>query len=91
MVALDYRRRALPLAWTWVRSTRGHSTGDKQAALLAYVRRLMPATAEVVVIGDSEYTPLQAVLESWGWGYVLRHVWALNSSIPVALRKRFIN
>jgi len=72
MVALGYRRRALPLAWTWVRSPRGHSTGDKQAALLAYLRRLMPATAEVVVIGDSEYTPLQAILESWGWGYVLR-------------------
>lgn len=72
MVALGYRRRALPLAWTWVRSTRGHSTGYKQAALLAYVRRLVPATATVIVIGDSEYTPLQAILERWGWGYVLR-------------------
>lgn len=72
MVALGYRRRALPLAWTWVRSTRGHSSGDKQGALLAYVRRLVPATADVVVIGDSEYTPLQALLESWGWHYVLR-------------------
>ena len=72
VVALGYRRRALPLAWTWVRSTRGHSTGYKQAALLAYVRRLVPATATVIVIGDSEYTPLQAILERWGWGYVLR-------------------
>ena len=72
MVALGYRRRALPLAWTWVRSTRGHSSGNKQAALLASVRRLVPATADVVVIGDSEYTPVQALLESWGWHYVLR-------------------
>lgn len=72
IVALGYRRRALPLAWTWVRCTRGHSTGYKQCALLAYVRRLVPATAKVVVIGDSEYTPLQALLESWGWRYVLR-------------------
>lgn len=72
IVALGYRRRALPLAWTWVRSTRGHSTGYKQCALLTYVRRLVPANAEVVVIGDSEYTPLQALLESWGWHYVLR-------------------
>lgn len=46
--------------------------GDKQAALLAYVRRLVPATADVVVIGDSEYTPVQALLEGWGWHYVLR-------------------
>ena len=30
MVALGYRRRALPLAWTWVRSTRGHSRDRRQ-------------------------------------------------------------
>jgi hypothetical protein len=72
MVALGYRRRAIPLAWTWVRHTRGHSTGSKQAALLAYVRRLVPPGAAVVVIGDSEFGPRQALLASWGWCYVLR-------------------
>lgn len=72
MVSLGYRRRALPLAWTWVRAKRGHSSGRIQAALLAYVRQLVPPEAVVIVIGDSEFTPLQAVLESWHWGYVLR-------------------
>lgn len=72
MVALGYRRRAIPLAWTWVRHRRGHSTSLKQAALLAYVRRLVPSGAAVVVIGDSEFGPLQALLASWGWFYVLR-------------------
>jgi hypothetical protein len=72
MVALAYRRRALPIVWTWVRSKRGHSSGPKQRALLAYVQQLMPAEAQVVVTGDSEFTPLQATLEEWGWFYALR-------------------
>jgi hypothetical protein len=72
MVSLAYRRRALPLVWTWVRCSRGHSAGWVQAALLRYVHHLMPATAQVVVIGDSEFTPLQSVLADWQWYYVLR-------------------
>ncbi len=71
MVSLAYRRRALPLAWTWVRCCRGHSTGQKQGALLAYMHGLVPAGSAVVVIGDSEFSPLQALLASWGWCYAL--------------------
>lgn len=72
MVALAYRRRALPIAWTWVRAKRGHSSGRMQQALLTYVHQLMPDNAQVVVLGDSEFTPLQGVLEQWGWFYALR-------------------
>lgn len=72
MVALAYRRRALPIAWTWVRCKRGHSSGWKQCALLSYVHKLIPADVEVIVIGDSEFTPLQALLERWHWFYALR-------------------
>lgn len=72
MVSLGYRRRALPIAWTWVRAKRGHSGGRVQCALLAYVRQLVPPAAEVIVSGDSEFTPLQALLEEWRWFYVLR-------------------
>lgn len=72
LVALAYRRRALPLAWTWVRARKGHSSGHKQRALLAYVAQLMPSEARVVVVGDSEFTPLQAMVDQLGWFYVLR-------------------
>jgi hypothetical protein len=72
MVALAYRRRALPLVWTWVRAKKGHSSGWKQLALLAYLQQFLPAEAEVIVVGDSEFTPVQATLEEWGWYYVLR-------------------
>ena len=72
MVSLGYRRRALPIAWTWVRCKRGHSSGRVQSALLAYVHQLVPREAEVIVCGDSEFTPLQALLDSWDWFYALR-------------------
>lgn len=72
MVSLGYRRRALPIAWTWIRAKRGHSSGRVQCALLAYVHQLVPPEAEVIVCGDSEFTPLQALLDSWDWFYALR-------------------
>ncbi len=72
MVALAFRRRALPIAWTWVRCRRGHSSRYKQAALFKYVRTLLPDGAHVIVTGDSEFTPLQAIFEEWRWFYVLR-------------------
>jgi hypothetical protein len=74
MVALAYRRRALPIVWTWVKGTRGHSLASTQAALLAYVRWLLPAEASVLVIGDSEFgsVSLMRQLDGWRWHYVLR-------------------
>lgn len=74
MVGLCYRRRAIPLTWTWVKGQRGHSSACKQLALLAYVRSLMPAEATVLVVGDSEFgaTQLLKQLDRWGWYYVLR-------------------
>lgn len=72
MVAVAYRRRALPIAWTWVRSPRGHSSARKQRALLSYVHQLVPEKSEVIVMGDSEFAPLQPLLEEWNWFYVLR-------------------
>jgi hypothetical protein len=72
MVSLAHRRRSLPIVWTWIRSSRGHSSERKQAALLQYARTLIPAGVRVIVTGDSEFTPLQALLDRWDWYYVLR-------------------
>ena len=74
MVALAYRRRALPIAWTWVRSNRGHSSAHKQCALLTYVQGLIPSGAQVELAGDSEFGAVEVLrlLDQWGWGYALR-------------------
>jgi hypothetical protein len=29
MVSVAFRRRAIPIAWTWVRKSRGHSSAAK--------------------------------------------------------------
>ena len=72
MVALAYRRRALPIAWTWVRHPRGHRSGRKQLTLLHYVRTLLPSGVRVIVLDDSEFTPLLGAAQAWGWFFVLR-------------------
>lgn len=74
IVSLAFRRRALPLAWTWIRSGKGHSSSVKQRALLARVRRWIPQGTPVVVVGDNEFGSVALIrqLETWGWDYVLR-------------------
>src|SRR5215207_1941578 len=74
MVAMAYRRRSLPIAWTWVKGTRGHSMATTQCALFAYIRTLLPEGASVSVVGDSEFGSVELMrhFSQWGWMYVLR-------------------
>lgn len=67
--------RALPIAWTWMNTKRGHSDRTKQLALLARVHRLVPRKAQVVVVGDSEFGAVDVMRhlsQQWHWKYVLR-------------------
>jgi hypothetical protein len=74
MVGIAYQRRALPLAWTWVRTSKGHSTTDKQVKLLEYVCSLIPEGVNVSLVGDCEFksTLLIEHLDFWKWDYALR-------------------
>lgn len=74
MVSLAYRRRAIPITWTWVKHVRGHSTGSTQIALLAYVKTLIPLGTAVFLVGDTEFGPVKVLkqLQTWHWFYVLR-------------------
>ncbi len=74
MVCLAYRKRAIPLAWTWVKQVKGHSTAVKQLALLSHVRHLLPAGAAVFLVGDCEFGSVAVLrqLDQWHWFYVLR-------------------
>ncbi len=74
MVSVAYRRRSLPIAWTWLEGSRGHSSSATQVKLLAYVATLLPPKAQVTLVGDSEFGHC-LVLEHvrfWGWDYALR-------------------
>jgi hypothetical protein len=74
IISLAYRRRAIPLVWTWMRCTKGHSSAYKQLALLGYVHRLIPLGVHTVLVGDSEFGAVEVMrqLEAWQWDYALR-------------------
>jgi hypothetical protein len=74
MVSIAYRRRAIPIVWTWVKSKRGHSSAVKQRALLRYVHKRIPKDAAVFIVGDCEFgaVPILEQLDAWEWRYVLR-------------------
>lgn len=74
MVSMAYRKRAIPIAWTWVKHVRGHSTAKKQLALLAYVKTLIPRKRPVILVGDTEFGSIATInqLKKWHWYYALR-------------------
>jgi Transposase DDE domain len=74
MVSVAAWRRSVPIAWTWVRSARGHSSTAQQVKLLAYVNHLLPSGVKVSLVGDCEFDhPLLIEnLRFWGWDYALR-------------------
>lgn len=74
MVSLAYRRRSIPIAWTWVPYVRGHSSAQKQIELLRYVKTLLPNKAIVFLVGDSEFGSIRVLkqLNRWHWYYALR-------------------
>jgi hypothetical protein len=74
MVSLAYRHRAVPIAWSWVRHVRGHSTAVKQICLLKYVKSLISPETPVFLVGDSEFGSIAVLqqIKQWRWFFVLR-------------------
>jgi len=96
MVSLAYRRRAVPMAWSWVRHVRGHSSGKQQVSLLKYVGSLIPQNAPVFLVGDSEFGSIAVLwqLEQWRWLFVLRQkgntgLW-LNEQVGWQRMEKFV-
>jgi hypothetical protein len=74
MVALAYRQRALPVAWTWVKYAKGHVTSAIQGVVLKRVAGLVPENVAVILVGDAGFgsVGLMRAVMAWGWQYVLR-------------------
>jgi Transposase DDE domain len=74
MVSLAYRRRSLPIAWTWVKGSRGHTSTATQVKLLAYVQRLLSVGTRVTLVGDCEFGTSLLIenVRFWHWDYALR-------------------
>ena len=74
MLSVVYQGRALPLAWVVVKGKKGHFPQQTHCALLEQLAPLIPAGAEVTLLGDGEFdgTELQAALRKRHWSYVCR-------------------
>ena len=84
IVSLAYRKRAIPIAWTWVKHIKGHSTPQAQLALLAYVRSLLPKGIAVLLVGDCEFGAVGVLQQvgTWHWDYVLRQKGRTHVCLP---------
>ena len=74
MMHVVYKGRALPVAWLVRKGKKGHFPEALHIALVEQVEALLPAGAQVVLLGDGEFdgTDLQHTLEEAGWSYVCR-------------------
>ncbi len=74
MLSVLYQGRALPLAWIVVKGKKGHFPEQTHCDLLAQIDELIPAGADVTVLGDGEFdgTDFQAALRKRKWKYVCR-------------------
>lgn len=74
MASIGYQRRALPVAWEAGAGERGHTDAQTQVELLRYVETLIPDGAAVVVLGDGEFSSVEALAnyQQQGWDYVTR-------------------
>lgn len=74
-LGLVYKQRVIPLAWLVFKGKKGHSSADKQLALLQQVHDLLPEGAQVILTGDGEFdgTELVTWLEAQPtWEYACR-------------------
>lgn len=74
VVSLVYQGRALPLAWTVVKGSKGHFSETAHIELLAKIKALIPLETDVIFLGDGEFDGLTllAEIEAAGWHYVCR-------------------
>jgi hypothetical protein len=74
MLSVVYHGRALPLAWLVVKGKKGHFPQQAHCDLLAQIQEVIPAGADVTVLGDGEFdgTEFQAALRALKWKYVCR-------------------
>ena len=74
MLHVVYKGRALPLAWRVRQAPKGHFPEDLHIALVDVISGLIPAGAQVVLLGDGEFDGprLQHTLQQAGWSYACR-------------------
>jgi hypothetical protein len=74
-IGLVYKQRVIPLIWMVYKGKKGHSSAEKQLALLEQLIALLPENASIILTGDAEFDGTEVV--RWlsahpNWDYALR-------------------
>jgi len=74
VIAVVYKRRALPVAWLVEKKKKGHFSEERHIELIQNVGEMIPDGSRVVLLGDGEFdgVDLQSVVNHCSWHYVLR-------------------
>jgi hypothetical protein len=75
MVGVVYHKRVLPLTWVVYKGKKGHASAETHIAVLEQVLPLIPAGADVILLGDGEYDSvemLEWVTQKTDWHVVAR-------------------
>lgn len=75
MIGVVYKQRSLPIAWIVYKGKKGHTTAARHIEVLELVKPLVPAGAEVTLLGDGEYDNVEVLV--WldthtNWHFVVR-------------------
>ncbi|MBK8417533.1 transposase [Candidatus Villigracilis saccharophilus] len=73
MVSLAYRKRAVPIAWSWVKHVRGLPLANNRC-VCSSVLKPVAQRSTCFLVGDSEFGSIFVLrqLDQWRWFYVLR-------------------
>jgi hypothetical protein len=74
MASVVYHGRAIPLLWQVVKGKKGHLPQALHCALIRRLQELIPAQAQVMLLGDGEFdgTELLTAIRATQWQYVCR-------------------
>lgn len=74
MASVVWKKRAIPLAWIVVEGKKGHLSEELHLQLLEELRPLIPAGAEVLILGDGEFdgTSFLAAVQNEQWHFICR-------------------
>lgn len=75
VIAVIYKKRAIPLVWFVYKAKKGHTTADNHIEALKLLKPLISTETSVTLLGDGEYDTvdmLKWVEKETNWTYIVR-------------------
>lgn len=75
MVAIIYKKRAIPLVWLVYEGKKGHTTAERHIEALKLLEPLLSDEMSIVILGDAEYDTIEMlswVTQNTHWDFAIR-------------------